>query len=51
MPILTLIVGIIALLGGGFLVKNDVGEFGTPIFLVGLLCVVIGAVTTFLVYF
>ena len=50
MPVVILIVGLVAILGGGFLVKNEVGQFGVPIFLAGLICCAIGVVTLYLAF-
>ena len=50
MPFLLLVVGIIAVLGGAFLLKNDVGQFGVPIFLGGLLCCAIGVIALYFAF-
>lgn len=51
MPIIFLIVGLIAILGGRFLISNDVGQFGVPIFLTGLIFCAVGIITFYLVMF
>lgn len=51
MPVVIFIVGLVAVLGGAFLVRNQVGQFGVPIFLAGLICCVIGVITLYFAVF